>query len=90
MILHVHITIPTEFNKIGIKNNLSTGKPALTQKDLMILKKSLNKQELARFEGKHLFFQSANKNKIDMIDGNKCFSLNKNTISGIDYNQVIY
>jgi len=67
-----------------MKYSRSKGRP-LNGRELRELKSILNKEELARFEGKNLFFSSTG--KIDTKDGSKCISYQKKPILGVDVNK---
>ena len=93
-------SISNKFNKennsiqIGIKNSRNKGRP-LNGKELTELKKTLNKEELERFEGKNIFFSDKNSTKDingDLLieKGKKCRVYEKIPIKGINYNDVIY
>ena len=67
-----------------MKYSRSKGRP-LNGRELREIKSILNKEELARFEGKNLFFNP--KGKIETKDASKCMSLVKKPIVGIDPNK---
>ena len=82
------------FIQVGLKNNRNKGRP-LNGKELTELKKTLNKEELGRFEGKNIFFGANNSNRnvkdeLLVEHGKKCRTLEKIPIKGINYNDVIY
>lgn len=67
-----------------MKYSRSKGRP-LNGREIRELKSILNKEELARFEGKNLFYNP--KGKIDTKDGSKCISYLKKPILGVDVNK---
>ena len=67
-----------------MKYSRSKGRP-LNGRELREIKSTLNKEELARFEGKNLFFNP--KGKIETKDASKCMSFMKKPIVGIDPNK---